>query len=61
MYVCLCNALTDGQVRAAAAAGATRPCEVFRHCGCGAQCATCARTIRTMLRDGASAVAADGA
>ena len=53
MYVCLCNALTDGQIRAAVAAGATRPKEVFATCGCGAQCATCMRTILAMLRDGA--------
>jgi bacterioferritin-associated ferredoxin len=53
MYVCLCNALTDAQIRAAAAAGATRPREVFASCGCGAQCANCTRTIRAILHEGA--------
>jgi bacterioferritin-associated ferredoxin len=50
VYVCLCNAITDNQVRAAAAAGAKRPKEVFETCGCGAQCASCTRTILGLLR-----------
>jgi bacterioferritin-associated ferredoxin len=58
MYVCLCNALTDGQVRAAAAAGAARPKDVFATCGCGPQCASCARTIRAILRDSAAEASA---
>ena len=54
MYICLCNAITDCQVRAAAAAGATRPKDVFATCGCGAQCATCTRNMVTILREGAA-------
>jgi bacterioferritin-associated ferredoxin len=53
VYVCLCNALTDSQVRQAAANGATRPKEVFETCGCGAQCASCTRTIIGILREAA--------
>lgn len=53
MYVCLCNAITDSQVRQAAAHGATRPKEVFETCGCGAQCAACTRTIIGLLRQDA--------
>lgn len=49
MYVCLCNALTDRHVRAAANAGASRPSEVYAACGCVAQCGTCARTVRRVL------------
>ncbi|PZW37656.1 bacterioferritin-associated ferredoxin [Humitalea rosea] len=51
MYVCLCNALTDTQVRDAACKGACRPSEVQAHCGCRAQCGTCARAMLAMLRD----------
>jgi bacterioferritin-associated ferredoxin len=51
MYVCLCNALTDSQVREAAAAGARRPRDVFETCGCGAQCASCTRMMLALLRD----------
>jgi bacterioferritin-associated ferredoxin len=49
MYVCLCNALTDQHVRDAAAAGATRPSEIYGACGCAAQCGSCARTLRTLI------------
>ena len=49
MYVCLCNALTDHQVRDAARAGASRPSEVYEACGCSVQCGTCSRTVRRVL------------
>lgn len=52
MYVCICNAITDRHVQAAATAGATRPKEVFAACGCDAQCATCTREILALLRQG---------
>jgi bacterioferritin-associated ferredoxin len=61
MYICLCNAITDGQVRAAAAGGATRPKEVFATCGCGAQCANCTRTMLSILQEGAGTAARPGA
>jgi bacterioferritin-associated ferredoxin len=54
VYVCLCNAITDSQVRQAAARGATRPKDVFETCGCGAQCASCVRTILGLLRPDAA-------
>ena len=51
MYVCLCNALTDHQVkRAAAEAGTTRPSEIYAACGCRAQCGQCARALVKLLR-----------
>jgi bacterioferritin-associated ferredoxin len=50
MYVCLCNALTDRQVREAITAGATRIRDIYAGCGCKAQCGTCARTMLGMLR-----------
>jgi len=50
VYVCLCNALTDADVRQAAADnGATRPAEVFAACRCRAQCGTCVRTLCGLL------------
>lgn len=49
MYVCLCNALTDRQVRDAVVAGATRPSEVYGACGCAVQCGSCARTMRRIM------------
>lgn len=45
MFVCLCNVLTDAQVREAASAGAVRPSEIYQACGCAAQCGRCAPTL----------------
>ena len=60
MYVCLCNALTDRQVRQAVADGACRPREVYGACGCRAQCGTCTRAILAAIRDAAAALAPGG-
>ena len=60
MYVCLCNALTDRQVRQAVADGACRPREVYGACGCRAQCSSCARAILATIRDAAAALAPHG-
>jgi bacterioferritin-associated ferredoxin len=49
MYVCLCNRITDQQVRDAALAGASRPAEIYPACGCAAQCGTCASTMRRLI------------
>ncbi len=57
MYVCLCNALTECQVRRAVQDGAGRPREVYGACGCRAQCGTCARAILATIRDAAAALA----
>jgi len=51
MYVCLCNALTDRDVRAAITAGASRPALVYRQCGATPCCGKCAPTMRDMLRE----------
>lgn len=51
MYVCLCNALTDRQVKAAAeAANTTRPSEVYAACGCRAQCGNCIKRLLHLIR-----------
>jgi bacterioferritin-associated ferredoxin len=51
VYVCLCNALTDRQVRQAAAdAGTTKPSSVYAACGCRAQCGQCVRALVALLR-----------
>ncbi|MGD0433190.1 MAG: (2Fe-2S)-binding protein [Acetobacteraceae bacterium] len=51
VYICLCNALTDRQVKqAAAAAGTTKSSEVYAACGCRAQCGQCARSLVALLR-----------
>jgi bacterioferritin-associated ferredoxin len=50
MIVCLCNALTDRDVRDAAARGATRVALVYRECGCRPDCGKCAGEMRDILR-----------
>jgi bacterioferritin-associated ferredoxin len=51
MYVCLCNALTDRQVKQAAAiAGTTKPSSIYAACGCRAQCGQCVQALVTLLR-----------
>ena len=51
VYICLCNALTDRQVKlAAAAAGTTKPSAVYAACGCRAQCGQCAKALVNLLR-----------
>jgi bacterioferritin-associated ferredoxin len=55
MFVCLCNALDDRQVRQAVRDGAHRPREVYAACGCRAQCGGCTKTLLGIIRGDASA------
>ena len=56
MYVCLCNALTDRQVKqAAATAGVRTTASIYAACGCRAQCGQCARALLDLLRGTATA------
>ena len=51
MYVCLCNALTDRQVKqAAVTAGTIKPSSVYTACGCRAQCGQCVKALVALLR-----------
>jgi bacterioferritin-associated ferredoxin len=51
VYVCLCNALTDRQVKqAASTAGTTKPSHVYAACGCRAQCGQCVKALVNLLR-----------
>jgi bacterioferritin-associated ferredoxin len=51
MYVCLCNALTDRQVKqAAASAGTIKPSSIYAACGCRAQCGQCVKALVALLR-----------
>ena len=49
MYVCNCNGIRERDVRAAIAAGATRPAHIFRSCDSAAQCARCVCDMRRLL------------
>lgn len=55
MYVCLCNALTDRDLRSHVANGARSVAMVYRACGCEPQCGKCVPLVRQMLRQGGEA------
>lgn len=50
MYVCICNALSEGRVREVVANGCETVGEVYRACGTRPQCGKCSCTIADMLR-----------
>lgn len=54
MYVCLCNALTDRDVRPHTG-GSLSVSMVYRACGCQPQCGKCVPFVRQMLRDSGEA------
>jgi len=41
MYVCICNGVTDRDIRQAAEAGCRTVAELTMRTGCGATCGTC--------------------
>ena len=51
MYVCNCNGIREREVRAAIAAGADRPAQIFKACDSQAQCARCVCDMRRMLTE----------
>lgn len=55
MYVCICNAITDGEVRTLADQGCRTVAQVYRALECQPQCCKCAADIRDLL-DGADAL-----
>jgi bacterioferritin-associated ferredoxin len=51
MYVCICRAVTDKQVKSTLEAGATTVAEVTRACGAGGDCGGCEGAIEDMIDD----------
>lgn len=49
MYVCHCRVVTDRQIGAAIAEGATDVCAVAAACGAGVRCGGCLPEVRAML------------
>ena len=48
MYVCNCNGIRERDVRAAIAAGARKPAEIFSACDATPCCARCACDMRAL-------------
>ena len=51
VYVCNCNGIREREARAAIAAGASRPVEIFRRCQSTPRCAKCVCDMRRMIQD----------
>ena len=51
MYVCVCLAVTDREVREAIESGATTREAVTRACSAGGDCGACHGMISTMIED----------
>ncbi|MBJ6982290.1 MULTISPECIES: (2Fe-2S)-binding protein [unclassified Luteimonas] len=49
MYVCVCNGVTDHDIRQAAAAGCSGMTELTMRTGCGASCGSCVDTAVGLL------------
>jgi bacterioferritin-associated ferredoxin len=49
VYVCICNGVTDHQIREAAASGVRSVAELTMRTGCGATCGTCLETASAIL------------
>jgi bacterioferritin-associated ferredoxin len=51
MYVCICNAITDKQIRHAAASGVTSFAGLQKALGVGAGCGTCSEYAASILHE----------
>jgi bacterioferritin-associated ferredoxin len=60
MYVCVCNGLTDRQVRDIAEAGGRSAAGVYRSFGVRPQCGKCVPMMRDILREPARDLPDDG-
>jgi len=59
MWVCICNAVDDHEVRAAIDAGAATRDAVTAVCGAGGDCGACHPMIEDMIDERADVVCAD--
>ncbi|BAU49680.1 (2Fe-2S)-binding protein [Sulfurifustis variabilis] len=59
MYVCVCNAVTDGQIREAVCKGACTLKQLCASLGVASRCGRCASHVREVLHE-ALKVEADG-
>ena len=55
VYVCVCNGVTEADIRNAAAAGCTSMTELTMRTGCGASCGSCVAMACDMLEEGRDA------
>ena len=58
MYVCICNAITDKEIRKAAKAGATNLWDLQAELGVASGCGSCKEHAMEILREDAASSAA---
>lgn len=51
MYVCLCNQVTDREIRSAAESGISSMSALRKETGCAGNCGKCAPLAREILRE----------
>ena len=51
MYVCICNAITDKQIRRAAKNGVDNLYELREHLGVASNCGSCADQAQSILQE----------
>ncbi|MEV5407925.1 (2Fe-2S)-binding protein [Thermopolyspora sp. NPDC052614] len=56
MYVCVCRAVTESEIRDCIAAGATRAKQIRDTTGAGGDCAICVRKICAILKSSSELV-----
>ena len=50
MFVCVCNAIRENEIKQAVASGVGTVSDVYRHFGHRIQCGKCVSTIAVMVR-----------
>lgn len=60
MYVCVCNGVTEQDIRQAVAAGCSGMTELTMRTGCGSTCGSCVPLACELLDRGRDAAAVDG-
>lgn len=51
MVVCVCNAIRESEVRAAARDGASSACQAYRSLGCQPKCGQCVPFARSIINE----------
>jgi bacterioferritin-associated ferredoxin len=51
MYVCVCNAVTDRQIRSQSECGRGTVAEIYRALGITVKCGKCVRTAKCIIND----------
>jgi bacterioferritin-associated ferredoxin len=54
VYICLCNALTDGQVRSVCREQKCRVSDIYKALGCAPKCGKCVPLVKELSRAEAS-------